>query len=190
MSGALAGQVALVVGANGRIGGAVARALAEQGADLVLASRDAGRLVQLTEELRSSGATARAIPTDAADDDAMHRLVAEAAEAGMTTAVNNAGTAHRPAPLGDLALDDVDRVLRVTLRGVRVNAVAPGAIDSGGTADQPPEVKQRIGSFAPLGRLGTPEEVAAAVAWLASPAAAFTTGAILTVDGGKGARGA
>lgn len=247
-SGALAGQVALVVGANGRIGGAVARALAEQGADLVLASRDAGRLVQLTEELRSSGATARAIPTDAADDDAMHRLVAEAAEAGMTTAVNNAGTAHRPAPLGDLALDDVDRVLRVTLRGVlvamrdqlaalpdggsvvnvvstaglagapgmgayaaakhgvvgltrtaaldyadrgvRVNAVAPGAIDSGGTADQPPEVKQRIGSFAPLGRLGTPEEVAAAVAWLASPAAAFTTGAILTVDGGKGARGA
>src|SRR5690606_9039660 len=68
--------------------------------------------------------------------------------------------------------------------------VAPGAIDSGGTADQPPEVKQRIGSFAPLGRLGTPEEVAAAVAWLASPAAAFTTGAILTVDGGKGARGA
>lgn len=248
MSGALAGQVALVVGANGRIGGAVARALAEQGADLVLASRDAGRLVQLTEELRSSGATARAIPTDAADDDAMHRLVAEAAEAGMTTAVNNAGTAHRPAPLGDLALDDVDRVLRVTLRGVlvamrdqlaalpdggsvvnvvstaglagapgmgayaaakhgvvgltrtaaldyadrgvRVNAVAPGAIDSGGTADQPPEVKQRIGSFAPLGRLGTPEEVAAAVAWLASPAAAFTTGAILAVDGGKGARGA
>src|SRR5690606_40649026 len=114
-SGALAGQVALVVGANGRIGGAVARALAEQGADLVLASRDAGRLVQLTEELRSSGATARAIPTDAADDDAMHRLVAAAAEAGMTTAGNNTGTAPRPAPPGGPAPEAVPRVPPVTL---------------------------------------------------------------------------
>src|SRR5690606_13978670 len=116
VSGALAGQVALVVGANGRIGGgAVARALAEQGADLVLASRDAGRLVQLTEELRSSGATARAIPTDAADDDAMHRLVAAAAEAGMTTAGNNTGTAPRPAPPGGPAPEAVPRVPPVTL---------------------------------------------------------------------------
>ncbi len=75
-------------------------------------------------------------------------------------------------------------------RGIRVNAVAPGSIDSGGTTAQPDEVKQQIGSYAPLRRLGTPDEVAAAVTWLASPAAAYTTGTVLTVDGGKGARGA
>jgi NAD(P)-dependent dehydrogenase (short-subunit alcohol dehydrogenase family) len=75
-------------------------------------------------------------------------------------------------------------------RGIRVNAVAPGPIDSGGVAAQSDEIKQRIGSFVPLGRLGRPDEVAAAVTWLASPTAAYTTGAILTVDGGKGARGA
>jgi NAD(P)-dependent dehydrogenase (short-subunit alcohol dehydrogenase family) len=75
-------------------------------------------------------------------------------------------------------------------RGIRVNAVAPGSIDSGGIAAQPDEVRQRIGSFAPLQRLGNPEEVAAAVTWLASSASSYTTGAILTIDGGKGARGA
>jgi len=75
-------------------------------------------------------------------------------------------------------------------RGIRVNAVAPGAIESGGIMSQPEDVRQQIGSFAPLGRLGEPEEVAAAVRWLVSPSSSFTTGAVLTVDGGKGARGA
>lgn len=71
----------------------------------------------------------------------------------------------------------------------RVNAVAPRSIDSGGIAAQADEIKQQIGSYAPLARLGRPEEVAAAVTWLASPAAAYTTDTILTVDGRKGARG-
>lgn len=75
-------------------------------------------------------------------------------------------------------------------RNIRVNAVAPGSIESGGVASQPDEVKQRIGSFAPLRRLGGPTEVADAVAWLASPPSSYTTGTVLTVDGGKGARGA
>lgn len=75
-------------------------------------------------------------------------------------------------------------------QGIRVNAVAPSAIDSGPNTTQPEEVRRRIGSFLPLGRLGTPDEVAAAVRWLASPASSFTTGSVLTVDGGKGARGA
>ncbi len=68
--------------------------------------------------------------------------------------------------------------------------MAPGSIDSGEIAAQNDEIKQQIGSFAPLARLGTPDEVGAAVAWLASPAASYTTGTVLTVDGGKGARGA
>ena len=74
--------------------------------------------------------------------------------------------------------------------GIRVNAVAPGTTDSPwvgrllAAADDPAQAAQALRARQPLGRLVTPEEVAAAVASLASPAAASTTGAVLRVDGG------
>jgi NAD(P)-dependent dehydrogenase (short-subunit alcohol dehydrogenase family) len=248
MNRTLDGRTALILGANGGIGRAIALALGQAGARLVLAARDADRLTRLRAEMETAEITARTISADVTDDESVRDVVEQAAADGMDVAVNNAGATHRPAPLGELAVEDADRVLQVTLRGtlvamrhelallpvggslvnvvstaglsgapgmaayvaakhgvvgltrtaaldyadrgIRVNAVAPGSIDSGGISAQPDEVRERIGSFAPLRRLGNPEEVAAAVTWLASSASSYTTGAILAVDGGKGARGA
>lgn len=70
---------------------------------------------------------------------------------------------------------------------IRVNAVAPGPIETSGAARQlwaSPEAVARIGRLVPLGRWGRPEEIADAVGFLVSPFAAYITGEILTVDGG------
>lgn len=69
---------------------------------------------------------------------------------------------------------------------IRVNAVAPGYIDTPRTSAtrNPERLAAQLGSIA-LGRLGTPEEVAAAIAHLASPAASWTTGTIYEISGGR-----
>lgn len=70
---------------------------------------------------------------------------------------------------------------------IRVNAVAPGPIESPGAAKQlwnTPEAVQRITDLVPLKRWGKPEEVADSVAFLAAPGSGYITGEILTVDGG------
>jgi 3-oxoacyl-[acyl-carrier protein] reductase len=71
-------------------------------------------------------------------------------------------------------------------RGVRVNAVAPGYIDTELTRVLPPQARDAILGSTPLGRLGAPEDVAAAVRYLCSDEAAFVTGEVLLVDGGLG----
>jgi 3-oxoacyl-[acyl-carrier protein] reductase len=68
--------------------------------------------------------------------------------------------------------------------GIRVNAVAPHAIATELSAEWSPERRREIERSIPLGRLGTPEEVAAVVAFLASDLAAFVTGEIVDVNGG------
>jgi len=75
--------------------------------------------------------------------------------------------------------------------GVRCNAVAPGWIDTPLNVDfinslpDPDTFKDRIGGIHPVGRTGTPEEVAALICWLASDEAAFVTGQVWTIDGGR-----
>ncbi|HUT75875.1 MAG TPA: 3-oxoacyl-[acyl-carrier-protein] reductase [Armatimonadota bacterium] len=69
-------------------------------------------------------------------------------------------------------------------RGVRVNAIAPGFIESAMTQALPPEARARWLSQIPLGRAGTAQEVAAVTVFLASPAAAYVTGQVLCIDGG------
>jgi len=72
----------------------------------------------------------------------------------------------------------------VASRGITVNAVAPGMIEVGMTARLTPDQVQRFVEAVPLGRLGTGEEVAAAVVYLASDGAGYVTGQVLNVDGG------
>jgi NAD(P)-dependent dehydrogenase (short-subunit alcohol dehydrogenase family) len=69
-------------------------------------------------------------------------------------------------------------------RGIRVNAVAPGPILTGRLEALDDATRRKIGSQVPLGRIGSPEDVAAAVAWLLSDNASFLTGATIPVDGG------
>jgi 3-oxoacyl-[acyl-carrier protein] reductase len=70
-------------------------------------------------------------------------------------------------------------------RGVTVNAVSPGYIDTDMTATElPAERRAELLKTIPLGRVGKPEDVAAAVAYLAGPAAAYVTGQVLRVNGG------
>ena len=71
-------------------------------------------------------------------------------------------------------------------QGIRINAVAPGTIDTEMVARFPKEAQEWLKSQHPVGRFGTSEDIAAAVLYLASDGAKFTTGAILAVDGGWG----
>ncbi|NES26902.1 SDR family oxidoreductase [Micromonospora terminaliae] len=71
-------------------------------------------------------------------------------------------------------------------RNITANVVAPGFIDTDMTAVLPEERKAEIRKSIPAGRMASPDEVAAAVTWLASDAAAYVSGAVIPVDGGLG----
>jgi meso-butanediol dehydrogenase / (S,S)-butanediol dehydrogenase / diacetyl reductase len=93
-------------------------------------------------------------------------------------------------------LISMTRALAVELApGIRVNGVLPGQIESVRTAEyfaqfrDPEEARRRTLQSFPLGRLGRPEDIAKAVAFLASSDAAWITGTLLTVDGGRDAAG-
>ncbi|MFH1983835.1 MAG: 3-oxoacyl-[acyl-carrier-protein] reductase [Pseudomonadota bacterium] len=74
--------------------------------------------------------------------------------------------------------------LELASRGITVNAVAPGFIDTDMTASLPEKSRQAMIERIPLGRVGTPEDVAAAVVFLASAQAAYITGQVIHVSGG------
>lgn len=234
---------AIVVGANGAIGAAVARRLAGEGHRMLLVARRREPLEALTAELRTTGGDVAVGAFDASVEGALEEFLSREARDGIQVAVNNLGIAHLPRPLGAIDDAELERVITVDLlglarclraelaaigdggaivnvsstaglggapgmsayaaakhgvigltrttaldeaaRGVRVNAVAPGPIASGHVLTQPAEVRERIGRFVPMQRMGRAEEVAEAIAWLASSAASFVTGVVLPVDGGR-----
>ncbi|MFB2593642.1 3-oxoacyl-[acyl-carrier-protein] reductase [Paracoccus sp. p4-l81] len=239
----LTGKRALVTGASGGIGGAVARALHQAGAVVALSGTRAAPLEALAAEL---GDRAHVVTADLGDAQAVAGLVAAAGEAmggPVDILVNNAGIT-RDNLFMRMSDEEWDQVLAVNLgsafrlsraalrsmvkarwgriisvtsvvgttgnagqgnyaaakagltgmtkslaaevasRGITVNCVAPGFIATPMTDKLTDDQKARINTQIPAGRMGTPEEIAAAVLFLASPEAGYVTGATLHVNGG------
>lgn len=98
--------------------------------------------------------------------------------------IGNAGQTNYAA--AKAGVEGMSRALarEVGSRGITVNCVAPGFIDTAMTQVLPDEVKQTLISQVPLGRLGSAQDIANAVAFLASPDAGYITGSVLHVNGG------
>lgn len=93
---------------------------------------------------------------------------------------------HYAASKGAIDSFTVGLAREVATEGIRVNAVAPGLVDTGlHAANGDPGRLQRLQGTIPMGRAGTPEEVAHAVLWLLSKEASYATGTILEVGGGR-----
>lgn len=238
----LTGKNALITGASGGIGGAIARALHGAGATVGLSGTRVEPLQALAAEL---GERAHVLPCNLGDAEAVAALPKQAADAmgGVDILVNNAGITHDNLVLR-MSDEEWQTVLDVNLtatfklckgvlrgmmkarwgrivnissvvgatgnpgqanyaaskagmvgmskslaaevasRGITVNAVAPGFIRTAMTDALTDDQKDKINAQIPAGRMGTPDEIAAAVLYLASPEAAYVTGATLHVNGG------
>jgi len=239
----LTGRTAFVTGASGGIGGAIARALAAQGATVAVGGTKVAALEALAAELGGKGRVVVADLSDRAAGDAAFGEAEKALGGQVDILVNNAGITRDQLALR-MKDEDWDRVLEVNLtasfrlaraalrgmmkrrwgriigitsvvgatgnpgqanyaaskagmigmskalaaevasRGITVNCVAPGFIETAMTAVLTEEQNQRIAGNVPAGRLGTPAEIAAAVVYLASEESGYVTGATLHVNGG------
>ena len=115
--GKLDGQVALVTGSSSGIGEGIARALAVEGATVVLVARRADRLRKLADEIEAGGGRALALPADVTSETQVERLFAETVSrcGRLDVLVNNAGTSIR-GPLDQLPVEDWDTVMAINLR--------------------------------------------------------------------------
>jgi len=109
------------------------------------------------------------------------RIISIASVVGIS---GNAGQTNYAAAKAGLIGFSKSLAREVGARGITVNVVAPGFIDTDMTHDLPEDVKNKLLGQIPLGRLGQPEEIASAVAFLASPAATYITGETINVNGG------
>ena len=135
MSDKLRGKVAIVTGASSGIGEAAARALAAEGAHVVVAARRAERLAALVSDIEESGGTALAVPTDVTKRESVEALVRQTLDAfgRLDILVNNAGIM----PLSlirKLHVEEWDRMIDVNIKGVLycIAACLPSMLDQGG----------------------------------------------------------
>jgi len=238
----LAGKSALITGASGGIGNAIATALHQQGAHVVLHGTNAERLAALADKL---GNNVSVVTADLSDRQAVSDIVPQAVEAAgaVDILVNNAGITQDNLFMR-LKDEEWDRVLEVNMtasmilcrsairgmmkarwgriisissivgvtgnpgqtnyaaskagmigfskslayevasRGITVNVVAPGFIQTQMTDVLTDDQKDKLLVNVPSGRLGSSSEVAAAVSYLASEEAGYVTGSTLHVNGG------
>ncbi|TZG27692.1 SDR family oxidoreductase [Sphingomonas montanisoli] len=247
---ALAGQVALITGGSGSIGSATAKALAADGAAILLMARDAGNLDATIAELRGQGATVDGFVGDAGNEADVKAAVAAAVALGgrldivvatvgggggwrpfmsyeaeefraivernvMTTFLAIRHGAARMEHGGSIiclsatstqqvvpylaaaatAKSGVEALMRAAAEelspaNIRVNAVRPGLIPGGNTGrlmapDMLERGKAQIPLAKPTGRVGKPEDVAAAIRFLAGPESSWITGQSFAIDGGQ-----
>ena len=104
--------------------------------------------------------------------------------ASVVGATGNAGQGNYAAAKAGIVGFSKSLAREIGSRGITVNAVAPGFIDTDMTRELPDTQREALLSSIPLARLGKPEEIANTVAWLASEENAYTTGANIPVNGG------
>jgi 3-oxoacyl-[acyl-carrier protein] reductase len=239
----LTGKVALVTGASGGIGGAIAKALHVQGAKVVLSGTRIEALEAVKGELGGNAFIAQANLSDIASVEALPKVAEDAAGAPIDILVNNAGITKDNLFMR-MKDEEWDQVIAVNLtaafrlsrgvlrgmmkkrwgrivqissvvgatgnpgqgnyaaakaglvgmtkslaaevasRNITVNAVAPGFIQTAMTDVLTDQQKEMIAARIPAGRMGIPEEIAAAVVYLASQEAAYVTGETIHVNGG------
>jgi len=109
------------------------------------------------------------------------RIVNIASVVGLT---GNRGQANYAASKAGMVGFSKSVALELASRGVLVNVVAPGFIETDMTAELPEEARSALSERIPLGRIGRPEDVAGVVRFLAGPAGSYMTGQVLVVDGG------
>lgn len=238
----LTGKKALITGATGGLGSAIAEKLHAQGAQVLLTGT---REAVLQEKVSSLGQGAHGFVCNLSQKDSIETLIADVNErfGGVDILVNNAGITkdNLMMRMKDEEFDDVlnvnlkapfllmrgflrgmmkakwGRIINISSvvgvggnpgqanycaskagiigmgkslaqeiasRGITVNAVAPGFIASAMTDDLSESVREKILASIPAGQMGTAQDIAAAVVYLASPAAGYVTGHTLHVNGG------
>lgn len=241
----LGGRVAIVTGAGSGLGAGFARALAEAGADVVVAGRRRETLTATADSIAAVGRACLVVPTDVTRPEQCGALVEAAVRkfGRVDILINNAGVSH-VAPATRERPEDFRSVIDVNLmgaywaaqscaqvmgegssivnvssmlglvksvlpqaayaaskagligltrdlsnqwcrrKGIRVNAIAPGFVDTDMNSGMPSAIMDQFLSSCSMGRVGTQQEMDAAVIFLASPASSYITGSTLAVDGG------
>src|SRR5258708_977851 len=178
----LSGRVALVTGASQGIGRACALKLASAGATVAVAARNQEKLDELVNEISGAGGKAAAFAVDVSDEEQIKSAVKAAiAQFGK---VGQAEQAIYAASRAGLIGFTMAIAREVGSRNIPCNAVSRVFIETAMTATLGDEFKQTAAKQIPLGRVGAPEDVASAVAFLSSDEASYITGHVLNVNGG------